>query len=95
MSILIISDNKSDLSNVLMSSAKCEMLSFKEAEQEDLSVYSAVALLCGTENTRPRVLSANLRIKIEEFAESGKPIFYEWCASFGYTLTKGDDYNDG
>ncbi len=95
MSILIISDNKSDLSNVLMSSAKCEMLSFKEAEREDLSVYSAVALLCGTENTRPRVLSASLRIKVEEFAQSGNPIFYEWCASFGYTLTKGDDYNDG
>ena len=95
MSILIISDNKSDLSNILMNSGKCEMLSFKEAELKDLSVYSAIALLCGTENTRPRVLSALLRVKTEEFAESGKPIFYEWCASFGQTYTDGDDYNDG
>ena len=95
MSILIISDNKSDLSNILMNSGKCEMLSFKEAELKDLSVYSAIALLCGTENTRPRVLSASLRVKTEEFAESGKPIFYEWCASLGYTYTDGDDYNDG
>ncbi|MBO5454279.1 MAG: hypothetical protein J6A69_10030 [Clostridia bacterium] len=95
MSILIISDAVSDLSNVLMNSAKCDMISFKEAEQKDLTGYTALALLCGTENIRPRVLSAALRIKVEEFAEIGKPIFYEWCASLGHTVTDGDDYNDG
>ena len=95
MSILIISDSKSDLSDILMRSAKCDILTFKEAEEKDLSLYSAIALLCGTENGRPRVLSAALRIKIDEFSKSCKPIFYEWCASLGYTYTDGDDYNDG
>ena len=95
MSILIISNHESDLSNVLMNSTKCELLSFREAEVKDLSAYSAIALLCGTENARPRVISAALRIKVEEFAESGNPIFYEWCSSFGHTITNGDDYNDG
>lgn len=95
MPVLIISERESDLSNILMRSDECRLLSFSEAEGEDLSVYSAIALLCGTENRRPRVLSAALRIKTEAFAESGKPIFYEWCASLGFSHTDGDDYNDG
>ena len=95
MPILIISERESDLSNILMRSSECRLLTFSEAEREDLSVYSAIALLCGAESRRPRVLSASLRIKIEDFAESGKPIFYEWCASLGYAHTDGDDYNDG
>lgn len=95
MAILIISQRESDLSKLLMRSTECYLLTFSDAESADLSVYTAIALLCGTENGRPCVLSAALRMKIESFAESGKPIFYEWCASLGYTYTSGDDYNDG
>ena len=95
MCVLIISECESDLSRILMNSAECRLLAFSEAEKEDLSAYSSIALLCGPGSAGPRVLSAALRIKIEEFAESGKPIFYEWCAGFGYTCLKGDDYNDG
>lgn len=95
MSILIISDRESDLSKILMSSAKCRFLTLLEAEKEDLSEYTSLALLCGPESVVPRVLSATLRGKIEAFAESGKPVFYEWCAGVGYTYLYGDDYNDG
>ena len=95
MSILIISNRESDLSRILMDSAECTFLTFKKAEDKDLSQFSSIALLCGPESRRPYVLSSALRIKIEKFEESGKPTFYEWCASLGYTYTDGDDYNDG
>ena len=95
MSILIISERESDLSRILSQSSECKLIGFKEAEQAELDHYSALAILAGTENARPRVLSAALRIKIEEFAKSKRPIFYEWCASFAKTYTVGDDYNDG
>ena len=95
MSILIISDRESDLSRILMRSAPCKLVCFEEAEQEDLSGYTAIALLCGTKGGRPGILTAALRLKIDALAESGKPIFYEWCGSLGYTYTVGDDYTDG
>lgn len=95
MSILIISDRKSDLSDLLMRSAPCVLLSEKEAEAADLSAYSAIALLYGMLEGRAHVIPAALRAKVERFAESGKPIFCEWCASFGYVYTVGDEYNDG
>jgi len=93
MSILIISDRETDLSKLLSDAAECNILSFEDAENEDLSSYSSLALLCGTFE-RPKVLTASLRIKVDAFAESGKPIFYEWCASLGYTYVIGDSYTD-
>lgn len=95
MAILIISDRESDLSRILTDAASCKQVTFREAEREELSGYSALALLCGTADQRPRVLSAALRLRVEAFAESGKPVFYEWCGSFDYTYTVGDDYTDG
>jgi len=95
MPVLIISDRESDLSDLLMRSAKCDLLSEREAEKADFAEYSALAVLCGTDDRRPHVISAALRLKVEAFAESGKPVFYEWCASLGYTYTVGDDYFDG
>lgn len=94
MPILIISDRDSDLSNILMRSANCKRRTFREAEEEELSGYSAIALLCGTTQGGPRTLTAALRLKTDAFAESGKPIFYEWCASLGYTYL-GEDYIAG
>ena len=95
MPILIISERESDLSSILMNSAECRLLSFSKAADEPLNEYSALAILCGTEEGRPKVLPARLRMKIDEFVNSGKPVFYEWCASFAQTYTVGDDYNDG
>ena len=82
MPILIISERESDLSSILMNSAECRLLSFSKAADEPLNEYSALAILCGTEEGRPKVLPARLRMKIDEFVNSGKPVFYEWCASF-------------
>ena len=95
MSILIISDRESDLSSLLARAAPCKLVNFAGAENEDLSTYSAVALLCGPDNSKPKVLPAALRMQIDAFADSGKPIFYEWCNSLGYTHTTGSDYHDG
>jgi len=95
MPILIISERESDLSSILMNSAECRLLSFSKAADELLNEYSALAILCGTEEGRPKALPARLRMKIDEFVNSGKPVFYEWCASFAQTYTVGDDYNDG
>jgi predicted DNA-binding transcriptional regulator YafY len=75
MSILIMSERESDLSRILMESADCKTLTFSEAEAEELSHYSALAILAGVENAKPKTLSAALRIKIEDFAETRKPVF--------------------
>jgi len=95
MAVLVISDHESDLSKLLLRSAQCRFLSFQEAEQEELSEYSAIALLCGTGEGKPKTLSEVLRTKVDEFVESGKAVFYEWCASLGDTFIVGDDYEDG
>ncbi len=95
MSILIITDRESDLSRVLTLSAPCRQVCFAQAEAENLSDYSAVALLCGTNGDRPFVLPAALRLKVDAYAESGRPVFYEWCGSLGCSHTVGNDYTDG
>ena len=95
MSILIITDRESDLSRILMHSAPCRQVSFSQAGTDNLSDYSAIALLCGTNGGVPFVLPAAPRLKIDAFAESGKPIFYEWCGSLGCSHTVGNDYTDG
>nr|MBQ4320547.1 hypothetical protein [Clostridia bacterium] len=95
MSILIISEHESDLSRLMSASAECTLMSFKEAESADFSKYSAVALLCGTVGGSPYTLSAALRIKTDEYAESGRPMFYEWCSSFSFTYTIGESSADG
>ena len=95
MSILILSSRESDLSQILEQSAPCRRMDFPQAEAEDLAQYSALALLCGADAGRPKVLSAALRQKVDAFVESGKPVFYEWCCSLGYTHAVGEDYDDG
>ena len=50
MPVLIISDRESDLSDLLMRSAKCDLLSEREAEKADFAEYSALALLCYKQN---------------------------------------------
>ena len=95
MSILIISNRESDLSNLILQNGEGKLVSPKQAENEDFSRFSAMAILCGTDNTRPVTLNAALRIKVDAFAASGKPIFYEWLCSFAWTYTEGDDYTDG
>ena len=95
MSVLIIGEKESDLSNVLMLSGECEFMTFSEALNEDILKFSALALLCGNTSERPKSLSARLMYKIDEFVESGKPIFYEWCRCVGEIDTIGDNYSDG
>ena len=83
MSILILSSRESDLSQILEQSAPCRRMDFPQAEAEDLAQYSALALLCGADAGRPKVLSAALRQKVDAFVDyvlencSGKEIVYQ------------------
>ena len=79
--LLIITRRKSDLSDILSSLTDAKILTPTEAETEDLSQYSSLALLGGTED-KPMMLNAYLRTKAEEFAKSGKPTFLEYVPSF-------------
>lgn len=79
--LLIITRRKNDLSDILSKTTESKILTPCEAEAEDLSAYSSIALLGGTED-KPMMLNAFLRTKAEEFAKSGKPIFLEYVPSF-------------
>lgn len=79
--LLIITRRKSDLSDILSSATDAKILTPSEAETEDLSQYSSLALLGGTED-KPMMLNAYLRTKAEDFAKSGKPTFLEYVPSF-------------
>ena len=69
------------MSDILSSATDTKILTPTEAENEDFSQYSSLALIGGTED-KPMMLNAYLRTKAEEFAKSGKPIFLEYVPSF-------------
>ena len=79
--LLIITRRKNELSDILSSLTDAKILTPLESETEDLSQYSSLALLGGTED-KPMMLNAYLRTKAEEFAKSGKPTFLEYVPSF-------------
>ena len=79
--LLIITRRKNELADILSSLTDAKILTPTEAETEDLSQYSSLALLGGTED-KPMMLNAYLRTKAEEFAKSGKPTFLEYVPSF-------------
>ena len=88
MSLLIITPRGSDLSAVLSSCAQTTVLTPEEAMKSDISGFDSAAVLSGASedayNTDPR-----LRVKLEEFFESGKKIFLEYCVSFNYVYCAG------
>ncbi len=79
MKTLVITRKNSNLSSLFKKLGNCDILPPEEVTE--LNVYSAVAVLGGTEDA-PIMLSPYLRERLEHFAESGKPIFLEYVASF-------------
>lgn len=81
MKILVITRSKSDLTNTIKNICSCDILAPNQAENTDLSLYSAIAVLGGSEEA-PLMLAPFLREALEAFADSGKPIFLEFVPSF-------------
>ena len=92
MKCLIIADKESDFSRLLQYYSCTEIMSFEQARHAELEGYDSIALLGGTyeKAITPHV---DLRLKLEAFAESKKPLFLEWCKSFGY-FYKSDEKAD-
>lgn len=84
MKILIITKNESDLSDIFKNNCECDIVPPEEVNE--LSSYSAIAILGGTEDT-PFLPNAHLRDKLECFADSGKPLFLEYFPSFRFVYS--------
>ena len=86
MKLLIISERVSDLSTILSKNFDATLLNVREAENISFDEYSAVAFLGGTEE-KGVVPHHTLRLKLEEFADSGRPLFLEYIGSFRYVYS--------
>lgn len=80
MKIAVISEGNSDFSDILTSFG-AELMLPHNASSRDLTAFSACCILGGTfdEPFRP---SAALRNQLDIFAQSGKPLFVEYCSGF-------------
>ena len=83
MSLLIITERESDLSAVLASCAKTSVMPQSAAMGADLSAFDAIAVLCGT-SENGFMIDPRLRTKLDEYFESGRKMFIEFCISFNY-----------
>ena len=80
MKLLIITENKCDLSEVLLRCpVQTKVVSFRQAIMINISEYDAFCVL-GNEKTT--VIDARLRSKLEAEADKGKKIFLEYINSF-------------
>lgn len=89
MKCLIIADMESDFSRLLQTYSGTKTMSFEEARQADLEEYDSIAVLGGTCD-KAIVPHIDLRLKLETFVEHHKPLFLEWCQSFGYYFEDGE-----
>jgi len=81
MRLAIISPDFSDLSALLLRSCDADFLTPAVASKTDLSAYDAIAVLGGTD-ALPFVPPIDLRLKLEAYHLSNRPVFYEYCNSF-------------
>ncbi len=83
MRLCIISNQPSDLSELLTASVKDSIfLTQDEAANADLNIYDAFAYLCGT-SEEGHTPSQNIRNKIDEQIRQGKKVFSEYCKHIG------------
>jgi len=81
MKLLVVSRRESDISKILLSLCDGDIISPEEREIKNIKSYDCAAILGGTEE-KPLVLNAYLRAGLEEFADTGKPVFLEYTDSF-------------
>ena len=81
MRIAVISGAESDLQQILSKYASVTRID--PSEMAELSSFDACAVLGGF-GEELLLLPIDLRLELERFRRSGKPLFAEWCASVGY-----------
>ncbi|MBQ8407560.1 MAG: hypothetical protein IJY39_01710 [Clostridia bacterium] len=81
MKIAVISRSESDLEQIL--SEYGEITRISPDDKIDLSGFDACAILGGVDDEL-LLLPIHLRLELERFRGTGKPVFSEWCASVGY-----------
>ena len=81
--LLILSYTPSDLSDLLLQSCPgASFVSFAESKDLCLQDWDALAVLGGCGETGC-ILPASIREQAENMANAGKPVFCEFCMSFG------------
>ncbi len=88
MKTAIISKRHSDLGDLIRQVSDADYLLPEEAGRMDLLQYDSIAVLGGTE-AQPFCMPIDLRLKMEDYHDKGKPILYEWCSSYFNTYTAG------
>lgn len=81
MKLLIITERESGLQKLLAAEADTTVKTFAEAEKSSLDGYDSIAVLGGTEENGV-ILSAEMRIALEKFADENKRLFLEYVDSF-------------
>lgn len=81
MKIAIISRCESDLEAII--SKYAETVRIDPDEKCSLAEFDACALLGGVDEA-PLILPIDLKLQIEAFRDSGRPLFAEWCFGVGY-----------
>ena len=81
MKLLIITDRKSDLTEVFSAVAETDIYSPETENVPDAEGYDALAILGGTKEN-PLIINAFLREQFEAFADTGKKVFLEYVNSF-------------
>ncbi len=82
MKLLIATQRDSDLSEILKSCAESySVVPVCQLKNTDMDGFDALAVLGGT-GEKAVILDAESRIKAEEFADKGRPVFLEFVNSF-------------
>lgn len=81
MKIAVIGREKSDLEEIL--SKYCTVTHIKPESKTPLDDFDACAILGGVEK-EPLLLPIDIRLEVEKFMASNKPLFAEWTHSVGY-----------
>lgn len=89
--ILVLAENKSDLSEIILKQCKNSAMYSIEDENVPFDNFDAVCILGGTEE-KNIILPAYTRIKVEKMIEEGKPVFAEFilslCGVYGEKATR-------
>ncbi|MBQ7339039.1 MAG: hypothetical protein IJW40_11390 [Clostridia bacterium] len=80
--ILILSSTKNDLAALLLRCFTDAAVYAPESENIPFAAYDALCVL-GGDGQAPLILSARVRMAVEEMRRQGKPVFCEFVASIG------------
>lgn len=82
--ILILTQEASDLSELILANCPGAAVCSLSDKEIPLEAYDALCILCGNE-AAPVTLPAALRLRVEALRAAGKPVFTEFLSSIGCT----------